>query len=70
MEASINKVYKDNKAARVGADIICPVCGQIFRKIQYSQPSAAEPVKTPSTTPRSTGTASPGNLTPSGCLTP
>lgn len=37
MEANINRVYRDNKAARVGADIICPVCGQIFRKIQYSQ---------------------------------
>ena len=33
MEASINKVYKDNKAARVGADIICPVCGQMQRSL-------------------------------------
>jgi len=37
METSITKVYKDNKAAQVGADIICPVCGRIFRKVQYSQ---------------------------------
>ena len=37
MEANINKVYKDNKAAAVGASIICPVCGKIFKKRQYSQ---------------------------------
>jgi len=37
MEANINKVYKDNKAAAVGASIICPVCGKIFQKRQYSQ---------------------------------
>lgn len=37
MEANINRVYRDNKAAKVGADIICPVCGKIFQKRQYSQ---------------------------------
>lgn len=37
METNINKVYRDNKAAAVGADIICPVCGKIFQKRQYSQ---------------------------------
>ncbi len=37
MEANINKVYRDNKAAAVGKSIICPVCGKIFQKRQYSQ---------------------------------
>ena len=31
------KIYERNKAAKVGAEIICPICGQKFVKKQYSQ---------------------------------
>lgn len=37
MEAIINQIYRDNKASAVGKSIICPVCGKIFPKRQYSQ---------------------------------
>jgi len=31
------KQYKENKGAKVGATILCPVCGETFIKKQYSQ---------------------------------
>ena len=30
-------LYRSNKAAKVGAQIECPVCHAKFKKIQYSQ---------------------------------
>ena len=29
--------YKNNKSAKVGTEIICPICGKHFIKKQYSQ---------------------------------
>ena len=29
--------YKANKSAKVGESIVCPVCGEVFTKKQYSQ---------------------------------
>lgn len=31
------KIYDNNKKSSVGVDIICPICGKHFIKIQYSQ---------------------------------
>lgn len=31
------KQYKENKAAKVGIEITCPICGEVFIKKQYSQ---------------------------------
>ena len=32
-----NKKYNDNKAAKVGQEIVCPVCGKHFIKRSYQQ---------------------------------
>lgn len=31
------KQYRENKSAKVGTEITCPVCGERFTKKQYSQ---------------------------------
>ena len=31
------ELYENNKNAKVGSQIECPVCHKIFKKIQYSQ---------------------------------
>lgn len=31
------QTYKQNKSAKVGTTIVCPVCGDSFQKKQYSQ---------------------------------
>lgn len=30
-------IYKFNKSAKVGTTIVCPICGEMFTKRQYSQ---------------------------------
>ena len=31
------QAYKQNKLAKVGETIVCPICGETFKKKQYSQ---------------------------------
>ena len=31
------QTYKKNKLAKVGEMLVCPICGEIFKKKQYSQ---------------------------------
>lgn len=33
----LNEEYSNNKAAKVGSDLICPVCGSHFTKKQWAQ---------------------------------
>jgi len=37
MSSKRQQQYKANKAAKVGAMITCPICGEVFKKKQYSQ---------------------------------
>ena len=37
MKSELNKKYKENKSAKVGTEIVCPICGKSFIKKQYSQ---------------------------------